>query len=50
MPVAIANELPLGIALIGKPREEAQLVVLAAAIERQRGSFPEPRFLPSVED
>ena len=50
VPVAIANELPLGIALIGKPREEAQLVVLAAAIERQRGSFPEPRFLPSVED
>ena len=50
VPVAIANELPLGIALIGKPREESQLLALAAAIERQRGSFPEPRFLPSVED
>ena len=42
--------LTFGIALIGKPREEALLVVLAAAIEQQRGSFPEPRFLPSVED
>ncbi len=50
MPVAIANELPLGIALIGKPREESHLLALAAAIEQQRGSFPEPRFLPSVED
>jgi amidase len=50
VPVAISNELPLGVALIGKPREESRLLVLAAAIERQRGSFPEPRFLPSVED
>ena len=50
VPIAIANELPLGIALIAKPREESQLLALAAALERQRGPFPEPRFLPSVED
>jgi hypothetical protein len=26
------------------------LVALAAAIEQQRGPFPEPRFLPSIDE
>jgi amidase len=50
VPVVLAGELPLGVALIGKPDDEATLLGLAAAIERGRGKFPEPRFLPSVGD
>ena len=50
VPVAVVDELPLGVALIGKPGREALLVALAAAIERERGPFPEPRFLPSIDD
>jgi amidase len=50
VPVMLAGELPLGVALIGKPDDEATLLGLAAAIERGRGKFPEPRFLPSVGD
>ncbi len=46
----LASELPLGISLIGKPREEWLVVRLAAAIERARGPFPEPRFLPSIDE
>jgi Asp-tRNA(Asn)/Glu-tRNA(Gln) amidotransferase A subunit family amidase len=42
--------LPLGVSLIGEPGEESQLLELAAAIEQQRGPFPEPRFLPSIGD
>jgi amidase len=50
VPVALADELPLGISLIGKPGEESVLSALGAAIERERGPFPEPRFLPTIED
>jgi amidase len=48
VPVALAGELPLGVSLIGKPGEESSLVALGTAIERARGPFPEPRFLPTV--
>lgn len=50
VPVTLAGELPLGVALIGKPDDERTLFSLAAAIERRRGEFPEPRFLPSAGD
>jgi amidase len=50
VPVRLANELPLGVSLIGKPGEEAPLLALGAAIERARGPFPEPRFLPAAGD
>jgi amidase len=50
VPVGLAGELPLGVALIGQPSNEASLFTLAAALERQRGPFPEPRFLPAVAD
>lgn len=50
VPVDLAGELPLGVALIAQPRAEALLLALGDAIERQRGPFPEPRFLPSIGD
>jgi amidase len=50
VPVVLSDELPLGVSLIGKPNEESLLLALAAAIERERGPFPEPRFLPSTAD
>ena len=49
VPVALADELPIGMSLIGRPGDEPGLVALAAAIERERGPFPEPRFLPTLE-
>ena len=50
VPVALVGELPLGVSLIGKPDEESLLLLLATAIEQQRGAFPEPRFLPSIAE
>jgi amidase len=50
VPVDVVGELPLGVALIGKPRAEALLLAFGEAIERRRGPFPEPRFLPSTAD
>ena len=50
VPVQLAAELPLGVTLVTQPGEESSLLALGAALERERGPFPEPRFLPSVED
>jgi amidase len=50
VPVALADELPLGVALIARPGQDYLLVTLATAIEGQRGAFSEPRFLASVGD
>jgi amidase len=50
VPASLANELPLGLALIGKPHAEALLLEVAAVFEAARGDFPPPRFLPSVGD
>jgi amidase len=50
VPVALANELPLGVSLVGKSGEEPLLLALGAAVERARGAFPEPRFLPTIAD
>jgi amidase len=50
VPVALADELPLAVSLIGKPGEEPVLLALGAALERARGPFPEPRFLPTIAD
>jgi amidase len=49
VPVALAGELPLGVSLIAKPGDETSLLTLASAVERERGPFPEPRFLPTVD-
>lgn len=49
VPVALAEALPLGVSLIGKPREESLMLTLGETIERERGPFPEPRFLPSLD-
>jgi amidase len=50
LPMAMAGELPLGLALVGKPHAETQLLEIAALLERRRGEFPAPRFVPSVAD
>ncbi len=50
IPFAMAGELPLGIAIIGRPGTEALLLEIAALAEQLRGPFPEPRFLPTVAD
>ena len=49
VPVVLADALPLGVSLIGQPGEESLLLTLGEAIERERGPFPEPRFLPSID-
>ncbi|MEO8466392.1 MAG: amidase family protein [Gammaproteobacteria bacterium] len=50
LPFTMAGELPLGIAIIGRPGTEALLLEIAALAERVRGPFPEPRFLPTVPE
>ena len=50
VPAELAGELPLGISFIGRPGQEGMLLAIAAAFERRRGTFPEPRFLPTVSD
>ncbi|HEX5047691.1 MAG TPA: amidase family protein, partial [Gammaproteobacteria bacterium] len=50
VPMALASELPLGLAFIGRPRDDARLVEIAGAFESARGPFPEPRFLATVAD
>jgi amidase len=50
VPIAVVDELPLGVALVAAPGRESLLVALATAIERERGPFPQPRFLPSLDE
>jgi len=50
VPAALVGELPLGVAFIGQPHDEARLVAIAAAFEHARGPFPEPKFLPTTVD
>ena len=50
VPLSLVDELPLGVSLIGKPGEVPVMLSLAASLERARGPFPEPRFLPSIGD
>jgi len=49
IPFTTAGELPLGIALIGRPGTEALLLEIAALAEALRGPFPAPRFLPTAD-
>lgn len=44
VPAALADGLPIGVSLVGKPNEEAALVAIAAVYERARGPFAEPGF------
>lgn len=48
VPAALVDELPIALAFIGRPFGEAALLEAAAAFERVRGPFPEPRFLPTL--
>jgi amidase len=49
VPGALLAELPVAIAFIGRPFEEAELIGIAAAFEALRGPLPAPKFLPSLE-
>lgn len=50
VPADLSAELPLAVALIGQPNDEATLLAIAAALERERGPFPEPRYLPTIAE
>ena len=50
LPVDLAGDLPLGVALIARPGEEASMLTIGAVLEHLRGPFPGPRFLASVAD
>jgi amidase len=50
VPAELLDELPVAIALIGRPWSEPELVEIASAFEAARGSFPPPRYLPTVGD
>ncbi|HSC15725.1 MAG TPA: amidase family protein, partial [Gammaproteobacteria bacterium] len=50
VPAAVVGELPIGMAFIGRPQDEATLFAVAAAFEDVRGSLPEPQFLTTVAD
>ena len=50
VPAELVAELPVAIALIGTPWTEPELVQIASAFEAARGSFPPPRYLPTVAD
>jgi len=49
VPVMLLDALPLGVSLVGQPGDESLLLTLGEAIERERGPFPEPQFLPSID-
>jgi amidase len=50
VPADLAADLPLGVALIGRPNDEATLLAIAAAFEQERGPFPEPRFMATIAE
>ena len=50
VPIELARDLPLGLAIVVRPGDETLMLTIAAALERLRGPFPEPRFLASTGD
>ena len=48
VPAELLDELPVAIALIGRPWTEPKLVDIAAAFEARRGTFARPRYLATV--
>ena len=49
VPGGLVRGLPVGLAFIGRPESEAQLIEIAAVFERARGPLPRPEFLPTLE-
>ena len=50
VPAELLNELPVGIAFVGMPWTEPELVEIAGAFETARGAFPPPRYLATIGD
>src|SRR5690606_1357508 len=48
VPVALVGALPVAVALVAPPHREELLLSVAAELERRRGAFPEPEFLPAM--
>jgi amidase len=49
VPMGALGELPLGLAFLGKPWGEAELLAMAADFERQTRARRAPRYLPTVD-
>jgi amidase len=50
VPAELLDELPVGIAFVGTPWTEPELIEIASAFETARGAFPPPRYLATVGD
>jgi amidase len=50
VPAELLGDLPVGIAFVGMPWTEPELVEMASAFESARGAFPPPRYLATVGD
>jgi amidase len=49
VPMGLVKGLPVGLSFIGPKWSEALLLNLGYAYEQARGSFPTPKFYPSIE-
>ncbi|MBZ9612382.1 amidase [Rheinheimera maricola] len=49
LPATYSGVLPLGISVVGLPWSEAELVALAATLERFLGAYRQPQFLTAAE-
>lgn len=50
VPGGLVSGLPVSMAIIGRPGSEALLLEIAAVFEKERGPFPAPAFIPSLEN
>lgn len=49
VPMGLVRGLPVGLSFIGPKWSDGRLLAFGNAYEQQRGDFPTPRFLPSIE-
>ena len=49
VPMGLVKGLPVGLSFIGPKWSDAQMLSLGYAYEQARGTFPAPRFYPSIE-
>ena len=50
VPGGLVHELPVGLAIIGRPGSEESVIEIAGRFEAARGGFPAPTFIPSLEE
>ena len=49
VPMGLVKGLPVGLSFIGPKWSDAMILSLGFAYEQARGPFPDPQFLPSIE-